>query len=283
MISNYIFESLKLYKVKNLDQFENVLRELVQQITICALAKSGFFNKAAFYGGTCLRMFYRLGRFSEDLDFTVIKKGVDFNWNDYIGVCKTMLESFGLVAQITAKEGYDNGEVRRRLIKIPYYELAKEYFGDVQMNKEKLLIVKLEISTEYTEGATYDVKTVVSPYFASVLCYDYSSLYAGKVCALLTRNWKNRVKGRDFYDYMFYLNHKGKLNIAYLQNKLRYSMGDNELIVNIEWVRKMLVKLFDETDFESVKEDILPFVNDDYYIDGITKENFINSTELVSD
>lgn len=281
MISKYIYESLKLYKVKTLDQFENVLRELVQEITICALAKSGFFNKAAFYGGTCLRMFYGLGRFSEDLDFSVIKENVDFKWDDYIGTCKTMLESFGLETQITAKEGYDAGEVRRRLIKIPYYEIAQEYFGDIKMNKEKLLIVKLEISTEYTEGAKYEIKTVVSPYFASVLCYDYSSLYAGKVCALLTRNWKNRVKGRDFYDYMFYLKNKGRLNLIYLQNKLKYSMNDDKLIVNIEWVRDMLVKLFNETNFESVKEDILPFINDDYYLEGITRDNFINSTAFV--
>ena len=279
MINNYILQSLNLYKVTNIEEFENVLRELVQEISLCALARKGLFNKVAFYGGTCLRIFYKLGRFSEDLDFNVLKEDTNFNWDDYIGSCKEAIESFGLNATIHQKEGYDNGEIRRRVIKIRYYELAKEYLGDVQMNKEQLLSVKLEVSMKYTEGATYELKTLFSPNFAGVLCYDFSSLFAGKLCALLTRAWANRVKGRDFYDYMFYLNNKAKINTLYFKNKLESSLGEKIDEISLEYIKEMLRKKFESTDFESVKKDIKPFVNDKYILDTITKETFINSLE----
>lgn len=279
MINNYILQSLNINKVSNIEEFENVFRELIQEISLCALARKGLFNKVAFYGGTCLRIFYRLGRFSEDLDFNVIKENVEFNWDDYIGSCKDAIESFGLTATIHKKEGYDNGEIRRRIIKVRYYELAKEYLGDVQMNKDQLLSVKLEASMQYTKGASYEVKTLVSPNFASVLCYDFSSLFAGKLCAVLTRGWVHRVKGRDFYDYMFYLNNKAKINTVYFKNKLESSLGEKIDEISLEYIKEMLRKKFESTDFESVKKDIKPFVNDKYILDTITKETFINSLE----
>lgn len=279
MINNYILQSLNINKVSNIEELENVLRELIQEISLCALARKGLFNKVAFYGGTCLRIFYRLGRFSEDLDFNVIKDNVEFNWDDYIGSCKDAIESFGLSTTIHKKEGYDNGEIRRRIIKVRYYELAKEYLGDVQMNKEQLLSVKLEVSMQYTHGASYDVKTLVSPNFANVLCYDFNSLFAGKLCALLTRGWAHRVKGRDFYDYMFYLNNKAKLNIVYLKNKLENSLGEKINNISLDYIKEMLRDKFKSTDFESVRRDIKPFVNDKHILDAITLETFMNSVD----
>ena len=106
-----------------------------------------------------------------------------------------MLESYGLKASIYSKKEYDEGEIRRRYIKIPYYDLANEYFEKISMNKEKVISVKIEISTKYIPGANYEMNLLTSPVFSMIYSFDYSSLFSGKLNALLTRNWRERTKG----------------------------------------------------------------------------------------
>ena len=227
MINNYILESLKLNNPKNLNEFENVLREISQKIILYALSGTSFFKNAAFYGGTCLRIFHNLDRFSEDLDFQVISEDYKLDFDQYMSKCINVLESYGLKATVYTKQDYDIGEVRRRYIKISHYALANEYFGKISMNKEKLVSIKIEVSTKFIPGAKYEMKLLNSPMFSNIYCFDYSSLFAGKLNALLTRNWRERTKGRDYFDYMFYLSHNVKFNLEYLKNKLKYSLDED--------------------------------------------------------
>ena len=281
MINNYILESLKINNPKNLMEFENELREISQKIILFALSQTSFFKNVAFYGGTCLRIFHNLDRFSENLDFQVLSEDYNLRLDEYMSKCLNVLESYGLNATVYSKPDYDTGEVRRRYIKITHYDIANEYFGKISMNKEKLVSIKIEISTKYIPGAKYEMNLLNSPMFSNVYCFDYSSLFAGKLNALLTRNWRERTKGRDYFDYMFYLSHNVKFNLEYLKNKLRYSLDKDTSSFDLNDIKELLSNKFEESDFDSIKKDIIPFVNDEYNIDSINKEMFINSIKYL--
>ena len=281
MINNYILESLKINNPKNLMEFENELREISQKIILFALSQTSFFKNVAFYGGTCLRIFHNLDRFSENLDFQVLSEDYNLRLDEYMSKCLNVLESYGLNATVYSKPDYDTGEVRRRYIKITHYDIANEYFGKISMNKEKLVSIKIEISTKYIPGAKYEMNLLNSPMFSNVYCFDYSSLFAGKLNALLTRNWRERTKGRDYFDYMFYLSHNVKFNLEYLKNKLRFSLDKDTSSFDLNDIKELLSNKFEESDFDSIKKDIIPFVNDEYNIDSINKDMFINSIKYL--
>ena len=177
MINNYILESLKLSNPKNISEFENAFREISQKIILYALAQTSFFKNVAFYGGTCLRIFHGLDRFSEDLDFQVISEDYKLDFDQYMSKCITVLESYGLKSIVYSKSDYDSGEVRRRYIKISYYDIASEYFGKINMNKEKLLSIKIEVSTVFIPGAKYEMKLLNSPMFSNIYCFNYERVH----------------------------------------------------------------------------------------------------------
>ena len=281
MLNNYILESLKLSNPKNIYEFENAFREISQKIILYALAQTSFFKNVAFYGGTCLRIFHGLDRFSEDLDFQVISEDYKLDFDQYMSKCITVLESYGLKSIVYSKSNYDSGEVRRRYIKISHYDIASEYFGKINMNKEKLLSIKIEVSTVFIPGTKYEMKLLNSPLFSNIYCFNYESLFAGKLNALITRNWRERTKGRDYYDYMFYVSHNIKINLDYLKNKLKYSLNKDTSDYTIDDIKELLKGKFEQTDFNSLKSDIIPFVNTDYNIDNLNKEMFISSLEYL--
>ena len=281
MINNYIKEKLTTNNVKNSNDFINVIREECQKIILYSLSKTDFFNHAAFYGGTCLRIFHNLNRYSEDLDFNVINDNEDISLDKYVDRIVNDLEAFGFKPDIKTKEQYDTGDIRRRYVIIPIYELSYEYFDKALFNKEQNISVKIEVNTQYSLGATYERKLLNSPLFATILCFDYPSLFAGKIHALLVRNWPNREKGRDYYDYMFYLSNGIKYNLLYLKSKLiNSSTIDDKELTNGE-VKEMLFKRFSDTNYEMVKKDVVTFVINPDNLDSINKETFTLSTDLL--
>ena len=283
MLNNFIKENLEKNNVKNLNQLESVLREICQRIILIGLSQTTFFNYAAFYGETCLRIFHSLNRWSEDLDFQVTSSdgASKINLDDYSVYCKNELESYGLSTSISSKEAYDGGEIIRRYFDISIYDLACEYLKTKSINKEKKISIKLEVSTVYIPKAKYEIKLLASPSFSSVLCFDYSSLFSGKISALLLREWRNRTKGRDYYDYIFYLSHDVKFNMEYLKEKLSYSFKRNMDNIDIVFVRKLLEEKFQETDYKEVINDVKQFLFNEKDIEGLKKEYFIESLNLL--
>lgn len=281
MISNYIREKLDINKVNNINDFINVVREECQKIIVYSLGKTDFFNHVAFYGGTCLRLFHNLNRYSEDLDFNVIENIDDIDLNYYAKKAIIDLNSFGFQSSIKTKSEYDIGEMRRRYFNIPIYEIATSYFNKTTFNKEQSISIKLEISTNYVPGAHYERKVLNAPFFATVLCFDYPSLFSGKICALLARNWPNREKGRDFYDYMFYLSNNIKYNSEYLISKLSNSLKTDPKKLTLDGLKEMLRNRFEDTDFNAVKRDIASFAIDRFSVESINKESFVLSVDLL--
>lgn len=280
MINEYLKEEFAKQNVDSVDSLLNVLREESQKLVLFSLSKTDFFNNVAFYGGTCLRIFHNLNRYSEDLDFAVTSPNTDINLDLYMQQCINDLKSFGLDAIVSTKPDYDIGEMRRRYIKISLYEIIKEYLK-IEVNKEKLLSLKVEISTIYIDGAKYEQNVLMSPFLATIRCYDYQSLFAGKLNALILRNWRNREKGRDYYDFMFYLSHKVKFNLTYFKNKLSNSKKENCSNVTLDEIKTMLKERFEDTNYDSVISDIKPFVINNFPLESFKKELFIASVDHI--
>lgn len=277
MINSYIKEFLNENNVNSIAKLEDYMREMIQKLVLCGLSQTSFFQKAAFYGGTCLRIFHNINRFSENLDFTLIDENADFNWNDYIGTCVELLSSYGLAVEVYSKDEYDVGEIKRRYIKMPIYDMVKEYLGDESVNKERKISVKIELSTDCVKGATLEANTITSPILANIVCYDYPSLFAGKIGAVLTRNWRSREKGRDFYDYLFYIDNEVRINMEYLKNKLFYSLKQDMSSLTIDELKQVLLERFNNIDYKTAKMDLIRFVDSEKIDEIIKPESFMQS------
>ena len=116
-MSTVIEQMLKIYKVENIYDCKNAMKEIMQEIVLCGLARAGFFKKAAFYGGTALRIFYGLDRFSEDLDFSLEGTDPDFDLKEYFPILEKEVKSFGLNVTIAEKEKTKDSDIRSACLK----------------------------------------------------------------------------------------------------------------------------------------------------------------------
>lgn len=183
----------------------NVLREAMQSIALLGLWRSRFFEHNAFYGGTTLSILYGLDRFSEDLNFSLLVPESGFSFNKYASSLLTELSAYGFNVQFEDKKKTSVTAIESAFIKSNTYEQLIVIEAPEQLlsgiNKHSILKIKLEIDTNPPSGFNTEMKYVFSPIQFAVRTYTLPSLFAGKIHALLCRKWKNRVKGRDWYDF----------------------------------------------------------------------------------
>lgn len=280
---NTILEQMiENYQPSNIEEKRNVIKEVMQEIVLCGLSKSGFFNEAAFYGGTALRIFYNLDRFSEDLDFSLLVKDKDFDLSKYFPKLRETVSSFGLHVDIELKTKTKDSNVKSAFLKGDTIEHFLLFYPDEKIqgiNKNEKVKIKFEIDTMPPEMATYETKFRLLPTPYSVKLYDESSLFSGKIHAVICRSWKSRVKGRDLYDYVFYLSRNTHFNLPHLKEKLIDSgyIDENDKIT-CDDVKNMLISRFQEIDYEQAKEDVIPFIKDISVLNIWSKEFFISIT-----
>lgn len=277
-------QMLSKYQINNIEDKKNAIKEVVQEVVLCGLSRGGFFKEAAFYGGTALRIFYGLDRFSEDLDFSLISQNPDFDLTKYFPYIENETKSLGLNFSVKEREKVVDSNVKSAFLKgntkehvLTFYESSSEA---AIINKEEVIKIKFEVDVNPPCGATYETKFGLLPSPYQVRLYDMSSLFAGKIHACLCRNWKTRVKGRDFYDYVFFWAMGAKVNLVNLKAKLvqsNYIPEDYNL--TIENLRALLTERFYNMDFTQAKEDVLPFVKDKTKLDIWSKEFFIEITK----
>lgn len=280
-------QMIEHYNPKNIDDKRNVIKEVMQEIVLCGLSKAGFFNVAAFYGGTALRIFYGLDRFSEDLDFSLLVKDKEFDLSKFFPVLNEVVSSYGLDVDIELKNKTKDSYVQSAFLKgdtIEHFLLF--YPNDLveEVNKNEKVKIKFEIDTMPPGLATYETKYRLLPTPYGVKLYDESSLFSGKIHAVICRSWKSRVKGRDLYDYIFYLSRKSKYNLPHLREKLIDSgFIDKETKLDNDDVKRILIDRFNEIDFEAAKNDVVPFIKDTNVLDIWSKEFFVDiTTNLLS-
>ena len=219
-----IEQIVKSYKPSTIEEKKAVIREIVQSIVLIGLSRSGFFSKASFYGGTALRIFYNLNRYSEDLDFTLNNVDPDFSIETYTDKIREVALSYGLDLEIMIKNKKTESPIESEFAKLNTYQTFISLKLDNKiisaLHKDEILKVKFEIDCNPSLGFKTETKWLDIPEFAQVVVLDEPSLFAGKLHAILCRNYKNNVKGRDYYDFLFYTKKRIKPNLVYLRNKL---------------------------------------------------------------
>lgn len=265
-MNDMIRQMLQRYEAKSLYDKKNAVKEIMQEIVLCGLSRAGFFREAAFYGGTALRIFYGLDRFSEDLDFSLIKANADFNLAAYFPVLEKEVRSFGLNVTITEKEKTKESNVKSAFLKGNTKEHILLFYAGQTITgiaDSELIKIKFEVDINPPQYATFEHRYRLLPAPYEVNLYDAPSLFAGKIHAVLCRAWKSRVKGRDLYDYVFYLARKTPVNLKHLRERLvqsGYISGDIEC--TLKEIKQMLAERFDVIDYEQAKSDVEPFIHD---------------------
>ena len=279
-----IEQMLKAYKTETLYDKKNAMKEAMQEIVLCGLSRGGFFKEAAFYGGTALRIFHGLDRFSEDLDFSLISSNENFDLKEYFPVLEKEVKAYGLNVTISEKKKTKDSQILSAFLKGNTKEHMLVFYPDdvkgVNVAANELVKIKFEVDINPPAEATYEHKYRLLPVPYEVRLYDIPSLFAGKIHAVLCRNWQQRVKGRDLYDYIFYLTRKAEVNQKHLRERL---LQTGHIKENDSWsledIKQMLYKRFDAIDYKQAKEDVEAFIRDTSVLDIWSADFFKQITE----
>ena len=262
-----IEQMLKNYRIENIYDQKNAMKEIMQEIVLCGLSRAGFFQKAAFYGGTALRIFYGLDRFTEDLDFSLVTADPEFDLTVYFPVLEKEVRAFGLHVRIQEKEKTKESNIRSAFLKGNTKEHLLLFYADEKLAgsvaRSEVVKIKFEVDINPPEYAGFEHKYRLLPTPYEVNLYDMPSLFAGKIHAVLCRAWKSRIKGRDLYDYVFYLSRGSVVNQKHLRARLLQSGFISEDVeCTLPELRHMLYERFDTIDFRQAKQDVEPFIRD---------------------
>lgn len=277
-------QMLDNYKAISLEEKKNAFKEVIQEVALSGLSRAGFFKKVAFYGGTALRIFYGLDRFSEDLDFSLIESDSTFDLSHYFSGLKNELLSHSLQFSIEEKVKSKNSTIKSAFLKGNTKEHILNVYGikNADINPKGIIKIKFEIDTNPPPFAAFEYKYRLLPTPYKVRLYDMPSLFAGKIHAVICRAWKNRIKGRDLYDYIFYLSKQIPVNLKHLQARLENSSAiEKDIVFTRETLIEMLNKRFQVIDFEQAKQDVLPFIVDQSKLTLWSSEFFIDITNVL--
>lgn len=268
-------QMMSRYEIKTTEDRQNAIHEVMQQITLAALYRTDFFDKAAFYGGTCLRIFYDLQRFSEDMDFSLLEKDDSFNLEKYFDAIKNEFNAHGREIVITRKTKTPNTNIESAFLKdnTELYNIAFQTQPSVK--------IKIEVDTDPPPGFNTEYKLLLLPFSFMTRCFTLPGLFAGKMHAFLFRNWKNRVKGRDWYDLEWYVRNEYKLDFNHFIERCNQN---NKVLPNNfthdEFI-SLVKKRISETNIERVKADVSPFVKNINELEIWSTEYFLNLCELI--
>ncbi len=254
-----IQDRLDSYHCKSEIEEEQAIREITQEVMLAALGRTDFFKHAAFQGGTCLRIFYGLNRFSEDLDFILKEPDADFELKPHLLTMTDELTAYGYRIEITDRSGTDIA-VRKAFLKDDSLGkvLQLNYAG--QTGPRRKIRIKFEVDMNPPSGSELEIKYLDFPFVSSVVAQDKPSLFAGKIHALLCRDY---IKGRDWYDFLWYTSRGIEINYTFLESALK-QMGpwkDRDIEVNYDWCVTELKKQITSIDWRATTQDVRRFVH----------------------
>ena len=268
-----VFENMVLrYEGDTRISSRNALYEVMQQIALAGLHRGGFFEKGAFYGGTCLRIFQGLNRFSEDMDFSLLQEDTSFHFESYFPSIIDEFAACGRKVEISKKNKNTFGKVESAFLK----DNTDVY--DVSFQTEKSIKIKIEVDTQPPLHFTTEQKLLLLPYSFMTRCYSLPDLFAGKMHALLFRNWKNRVKGRDWYDFEWYVRNGVKLDFTHFQERaLQFNGKQMDKTNFLNALREKMAN----TDISLVKADVEDFIIDKREMDIWSNDYFLQLSDRV--
>ena len=275
-MNHTIFQQmLSRYPISTKDDLFNATYEVMQQITLAGLYRGGFFDRAAFYGGTCLHFFYGLQRFSEDMDFSLLQVDENFSLESYFDPLIAEFKALGKEITINKKAKTTQTNVESAFLK----ENTAIY--NLQFTTEKQIKIKIEVDTKPPPDFSTEHKLLLLPFSFMARCYSLSDLYAGKMSAFLFRNWRNRVKGRDWYDFEWYVRNNITLNFDHFKRRAEQINGLNVKEFTQNDFKKLLKERIEKTDITSVKNDVRPFLKNPQVIEIWSIAYFLQLAEMV--
>ena len=267
-----IYETMLADYNSQLSATPNAEQEVMQQIALAGLYRGGFFKHAAFYGGTCLRLFHQLRRYSEDMDFTLTEKRDDIHLEDYFPAIIEAFRFCGHDVVIKKKEKKTFGRVESAFLK----DNTEAY--DIKFQTKPTTKVKIELDTDPPLGFTTETRVLTRPFSFTTRCVTLPDLYAGKMHALIYRAWQTRVKGRDWYDFEWYVRNRIPLDFQHLHDRVK-EFNEEEL-TRETFLLKLREKL-SSTDIELVKKDVVRFVADPRELDIWSNAYFLQLADMI--
>ncbi|RKY54012.1 MAG: nucleotidyl transferase AbiEii/AbiGii toxin family protein [Candidatus Neomarinimicrobiota bacterium] len=284
-----IKEWIEEYNPQNEEEILSALREIMQEITLAGLSRTDFFEKAAFYGGTTLRIFYELDRYSEDLDFSLLEEDSDFSIEPYFKAISDEFVSLGLAVSIKEKKKTKQTAIDSAFLKAEtiWQEIVPEdIIKETGGRSNKTLKIKIEVDRQPPLNFKTEEKLLLRPFSFYVKCFTKPCLFAGKLHALLFRKWQNRVKGRDWYDLEWYIKNGIPLNVDHFLARAKDSNDWQDISISNEQIIELLDMKIKSVSFGSIKEDVVRFIKNDedldiwgpdYFKDLIERLKFENS------
>jgi len=276
-----IRQILATYEIRSLGDSLRALREVMQEIALLGLWRSKFFEKAAFYGGTALRVLYGLDRFSEDLDFSLLEKNEDFDLADYSEALKRELASFGFAVEIESRIKHPGTAIQSAFLKADTRTqmITVEFERGLiqQVPRNQVLKIKLEIDTDPPSGFSTETRYLLRPVPFAVRTFSLPDLFAGKMHAVLCREWKSRAKGRDWYDLVWFAAHRPELHLSHLDQRMRQTghwAGPSPL-TDADF-RGLLAGRIGRVDIDQIRREVEPFVKDPASLTLWSKEFFLD-------
>lgn len=266
-MSSLLRQLLDRYSAARVEDFDRALREIMQQVILLGLWRGRFFEHAAFYGGTALRLVHGLDRFSEDLDFSVLEPGGSLDLAGYGASAIRELAAHGIEAEPGSAEEPRESSIQRVSLSANA-RTTMAAAGAPQsvissLPRERLLKVRLEVDLRPAPGFSTAPGYLLTPLPFQVRCYSLPDLHAGKMHAVLCRRWRNRVKGRDWFDMVWFAANHPRLRLAYLDQKMKQSgdLGPAETL-NGNLLRSKIEEAVEKLDVNAARREVEPFVRD---------------------
>ena len=265
-----IKEWLNTYRLTSQEDATHALREIMQEVGLAGLHRSGFFEKAAFYGGTALRVFYGLNRYSEDLDFSLLEPNPEFSLESYLGEIVAEFESAGMQVSVREKQKTNVSAVDSAFLKSEtiWRELVlEEVLPQSGLDQIARVKIKIEVDTLPPPGFATEEKLLLKPFSFYVKCFTLPDLFAGKMHALLFRKWGTNVKGRDWFDLEWYIRKGVMLHLDHFVERARDSGDWLKTTMTPKELRQLLNERIESVDMVRVKADISRFIPDPKVLD----------------
>lgn len=274
-----IARMLGRYSAATVDETIRALREILQEVALLGLWRAKFFEHAAFYGGTALRVFFGLDRFSEDLDFTLLRPEASFDLGRFTVALEKEIRGFGFEVSVTLRQkavaspiqsAFLKANTRNQLllINVPSEQIAGIPSGQT-------LKIRLEVDTDPPPGFGTATRYLLQPIPFPVRVCDPPDLFAGKIHALLFRRWEKRVKGRDWYDFVWLVANRIPLHMEHLEQRMRQTgdwAGENAL--THDELGNLLTQAIDRLDVEQARREVMPFLKQPESVSVWSREFF---------
>jgi hypothetical protein len=260
-----VLRMLDRYSINSADEGIRALREIIQECALLGLWRGKFFEHAAFYGGTALRILHGMERFSEDLDFTLLEPQPDFTIGRYTSALQKELMALGFDVHIDLRQKVISSPVQSDFLKAntrsQLIHIGIPTISATRIPANQTIRIKLEIDTDPPPAFATESRYLLLPVPFAVKVCVLPDLFAGKMHALLFRRWKNRIKGRDWYDFVWFVTYHPELHLAHLEQRMRQTgqwRGGDAL--TRQSFAQLLHQAIDRLDVHQAQQEVRPFL-----------------------